>query len=111
MQNSVDRLERAIAINPVIAWRLMVMTQLGREVLALPADILSSDIEILVLGGGWARKTNAETPTLLVEAVRLVARIGGYANRKHDPPPGHELMWYGYQFLIAMCVGYELREE
>ena len=33
------------------------------------------------------------------------------ANRKHDPPPRHELMWYGYQFLIAMCTGYELRDE
>ena len=33
------------------------------------------------------------------------------ANRKPDPPPGHELMWYGYQFLIVMCPGYELRDE
>ena len=104
------RRARAIAINLVIAWRLMVMTLLGREVPELPAEILFSDIEILVLGG-WARKMNAKAPTLLGEAVRLVARIGGYANRKHDPPPGHELMWYGYQFLIAMCTGYELRDE
>ena len=51
MQYSVDRLERAIAINPVIAWRLMVMTQLGREVPALPADILFSDIKSWSWGG------------------------------------------------------------
>ena len=108
--HSVDRLERAIAINLVIAWRLMVMTLLGREVPELPAEILFSDTEILVLGG-WARRMSTKPPTLLGEAVRLVARIGGYANRKHDPPPGHELMWYGYQFLIAMCTGYELRDE
>ncbi len=108
--HSVDRLERAIAINLVIGWRLMVMTLLGREVPELPAEILFSDTEILVLGG-WARRMSTKPPTLLGEAVRLVARIGGYTNRKHDPPPGHELMWYGYQFLIAMCVGYELRDE
>ena len=53
--HSVDRLERAIAINLVIAWRLMVMTLLGREVPELPAEILFSDTEILVLGG-WARR-------------------------------------------------------
>ena len=35
---TADRLERAIAINAVIAWRLMVMTLLGR-----PADATQID--------------------------------------------------------------------
>ena len=66
MQYSVDRLERAIAINPVIAWRLMVMTQLGREVPALPADILFSDIKILVLGGiGQGKRMQKRQPCCL----------------------------------------------
>ena len=106
----VERLQRAIAINLVIAWRIMVMTLLGREVPELPAAVMFTDVDIAVLGG-WARTVSAKPPTTLGEAILLVARIGGYANRKHDPPPGHELMWYGYQNLNLMCMGYELRES
>ncbi len=105
----VERLERAIAINLVIAWRIMVMTLLGREVPELPAEVLFSEVEIRVLGA-WAKNVQAKPPTTLGEAVRLVARIGGYTHRNNDPPPGHELMWYGYQNLTLMCMGYELRE-
>ena len=32
----------------------------------------------------------------LGEAVLLVARLGGYLNRKHDGPPGHQVVWEGY---------------
>jgi hypothetical protein len=28
-----------------------------------------------------------------------------------DPPPGNQLMWYGYITLNAMAAGYALREE
>lgn len=104
----VERLERAIAINLVVAWRIMVMTLLGREVPELPAEVLFSEVEIVVLGA-WAKTVRSKPPANLGEAVRLVARIGGYTNRNTDPPPGHELMWYGYQSLIIMCIGYELR--
>jgi len=40
----------------------------------------------------------------LRDAVRLVARIGGYLGRKHDPEPGHQLMWEGfYQLLLTVA--------
>jgi hypothetical protein len=106
---SVERLERSLAINLVIAWRIMVMTLLGREVPELPAEVLFSDIELEVLTAWANSRRYAEPPSNLGEAVRLTAMIGGYLGRKHDPPPGHELMWYGYQNLSLMCMGYELR--
>jgi len=46
---SAERLRRAIAINLVIAWRIMLMTLLGREVPELAAEVLFSDIELRVL--------------------------------------------------------------
>lgn len=47
--HSAERLRRAIAINLVIAWRIMLMTLLGREVPQLPAEVLFSDIELRTL--------------------------------------------------------------
>ncbi|MCL1486695.1 MAG: transposase [Marinobacter sp.] len=46
---SAERLRRAIAINLVIAWRIMLMTLLGRETPDLPAQLLFSDIELRTL--------------------------------------------------------------
>ena len=52
---TAERLKRAIAIKLVIAWRIMLMTLLGRETPELPAHILFSDLEIKVLDA-WAKK-------------------------------------------------------
>jgi len=46
---TAERLRRAIAMNLVIAWRIMLMTLLGRETPALPAEVLFSDIELRTL--------------------------------------------------------------
>jgi hypothetical protein len=47
--DTAERLRRAIAINLVIAWRIMLMTLLGRETPDLPAEVLFSNLEIKVL--------------------------------------------------------------
>ena len=46
---TAERLRRAIAINMVIAWRIMLMTLMGRESPTLAADILFSNIELRTL--------------------------------------------------------------
>lgn len=46
---TAERLRRAIAINLVIAWRIMLMTLLGRETPDLPAEVLFSDVELRTL--------------------------------------------------------------
>lgn len=104
---TAERLRRGIAINTVIAWRIMLMTLLGRECPGLPAEVLFSDIEIEVLSA-HAVKKNSNPPTQLGEAVRFVASLGGYLGRKHDPPPGHQIMWKGYANLQIMCDGFVL---
>jgi len=108
--HSAERLERAIAIRMVIAWRVMLMTLLGREVPELPAEILFSDIELRVIGD-LAQSRRRERPTELGAAVLEVAILGGYLNRNNDPPPGHQLMWHGYTTLTIMCTTYQLRDS
>lgn len=105
---SAERLERFIAINLVIAWRIMLMTLLGRESPDLPPEVLFTDVEIEVLTA-FAKGRRLKPPDTVGDAVQLVARIGGYLARKSDPPPGHQLMWQGYSALQMMCAGYILR--
>lgn len=105
---TAERLRRAIGINLVIAWRIMLMTLMGRETPELPADVLFSDIEVEVLQA-YARRHRLAVPTQLGEVVRLIAKLAGYLGRRNDPPPGHQLMWIGYSQLQLMCEGYALR--
>ena len=107
---TAERLRRAIAINLVIAWRIMLMTLLGREMPELPAEVLFSDIELRVLQA-YSKKKGLKPPILLGEAVMLIARIGGYLNRKNDPPPGHQILWHGYHEFQYMCQGFALLDE
>ncbi len=53
---TAERVRRAIAINLVIAWRIMLMTLLGRELPGLPAEVLFSDVEMQTLTA-YAKKT------------------------------------------------------
>jgi hypothetical protein len=108
--DTAERLRRAIAIRLVIAWRIMLMTLLGREAPTLPTEVLFSDIEVRTLAA-YARKRGWNPPTNLGEAVRVLAHIGGYLARAADPPPGHQLLWHGYMQFHFMCLGFELLED
>ncbi len=53
---TAERLKRAISINMVIAWRIMLMTLMGREWPELPTEVLFSDVEVRTLQA-YAKKT------------------------------------------------------
>jgi len=108
--DTAERLRRAIAINLVIAWRIMLMALMGRETPKLPAEVLFSDIELRTLRA-YAKKNGLEHPVLVGEAVGMIARLGGYLGRKNDPPPGHQLLWEGYTVFRCMCLGFRLLEN
>ena len=59
---TAERLKRAIAINLVIAWRITLMTLLGRQCPELPAQVMFSDLEIDVLQA-YAKKTEFASPS------------------------------------------------
>jgi hypothetical protein len=66
---TAERIRRAIAINLVIAWRIMLMTLLGRETAPLPSEVLFSNIELQVLRAYAKKKTWNRHP-------RCVTRCG-----------------------------------
>ncbi len=111
--STADRIKRAVTINAVIAWRLSVLALLGRttpEIKALPL-FEQSEVAVLLdyagdMGFQLPCQKNPEHPPAmdevsLGEAVLLIARLGGYLNRKNDAAPGHEVMWNGYSRLRA----------
>ncbi|MGH8711210.1 MAG: IS4 family transposase [Burkholderiales bacterium] len=53
---TAERLKRSLAIKLVIAWRIMLMTLLGRVCPGLPADMLFTDVELQVLTAHAVKK-------------------------------------------------------
>ena len=104
---TADRLQRAIAINAVIAWRIMVMTLLGRQVPDCDPSLMFTDNEIDFLRD-YAREHDMKPPERLGDAVRLVAHLGGYRDRKHDPEPGNQIMWHGQTRLSSAALGHRI---
>lgn len=99
-------LHRVITLYMVSAWRIMLMTLLGRETVDLPAEAFFTESELTMMEV-YAHTYKVPTHTDLKSAILLVAMMGGYMYRKHDPPPGHEIMWRGYAKLQMRAITYE----
>ena len=82
-------------------------TLLGREKPELPAEVLFSDIEIAPLRDCTKDRKQSE-PDNLGDAVLTMAKLGGYLNRKNDPPPGYKKISEGYIRLAVMAQTYEM---
>ena len=116
---TAERMKAAVTINAVIAWRLAVLTLTGRDTPGLPACAMFAASEIAALidyaianGFPVPGRDGPDDPVdleavTLGQAMLVLARIGGYLNRKNDGPPGHQIIWEGYMRLVAIAQGYE----
>ena len=85
------------------------MTLLGREVPECPDELMLTDSEIHFLED-YAHTLRLNAPRNLSAAVLLVAILGGCQNRKHDPPPGNQIMWRGIERLTIANLAYRVAE-
>ena len=110
--NAAVKLQRAVTIYTVIAWRLLLLTLLGREVPDMSAAILFTETQLRILRS-LAAEHKLPGPKDLAAAISLVACLGGYQQGKQRPPPGVEVMWRGYRRLEvgAMCVSLDLKHQ
>ena len=106
---SADRIEACLAIDMVVAWRIMHLTQLGREHPDAPCTVYFSDIEWKALVTFVNRDAHLPAqPPSLREATRMVASLGGFLGRKCDGNPGTQTTWLGLQRLDDIAATYEI---
>jgi len=88
-----ERLERALALFLVVAWRVAHLMRLGRTCPDLDAHLFFDPDEIRA--AYLLTKTRAAAQSKLNEVLRLIARLGGFLARKGDGEPGAETIWKG----------------
>lgn len=106
---SAERLKRLITLYAVIAWRIFYATLLARLVpdMACTAFLQQEEWEAL-----YCRIHHTPIPVAipppLRQAVRWIARLGGFLGRPGDGEPGSKTLWRGFQHLIAMTEMYRI---
>lgn len=90
------RLERALAICCIVAWRLLWLTYQARQTPNRPCtEILARhEWQALVCTVQGTPVPPTEPPSLH-EAVRMIAQLGGFLARKGDGEPGVKTIWRG----------------
>jgi hypothetical protein len=94
-----NNIQRFLAVDSVVAWRVLYLTLLSREVPAMSCAALFEAYEWQALYC-FVHKTNKfpdKSPSL-AEVVLWIARLGGFvASSKHQP--GTTVLWQGLQRL------------
>jgi hypothetical protein len=106
---SADRLRRAPATYALVAWRLLWLTYAARREPGGPCEptLRREEWEVLHRMGG-APGPPPETAPSLREAVRQIARPGGFLARAGDGEPGVRTIWRGLRRMDDLVMGWQL---
>lgn len=98
------RMEVLLTIYSVVAWKVLELRELARGTHEKPPNAFLSEAERAVLEAKFPDLDGQDGATYAI----AVAKIGGYLDRRSDPPPGWETMWKGLQQVRLWAEGYEL---
>lgn len=102
-----ERLQPAIALLSIVALTLLQLRDASRRPDAKErkaTEVVSeSYIEVLSL---WRHK-QVRADWSIHDFYYALARLGGHQNRKHDHPPGWQVLWEGWKELLPMVMGYD----
>jgi len=94
---SVEALHRLLGICSQVAWQLLWLTYQARETPDADCTVALSTVEWHALMAFTTKSpTPPEQPPTLHEAVRAIAKLGGFIGRKSDGEPGVKVLWRGW---------------
>jgi len=109
--STLDRLEPALALYWIIAWRIQYLTGLGRTTPELPCDAGLDLAEWQAVYVAIPRRPPPVIPPPLPTLLGWIARLGGHWGRKCDGPPGPQAVWIGLQRARDLAWGMELASD
>src|SRR5689334_20116948 len=105
-----DRLEVALALYMIVAWRVLYLLMLGRTVPDLCCEVVLAAEEWKAVYLVTQRKPPPAQPPCLGEILVLIARLGGFLARKGDGHPGPKALWIGLQRTRDFVLAIQARE-
>jgi transposase-like protein/transposase Tn5 family protein len=100
-----DRLWRLLGLCSPMAVRILQLRQAARAEPDRPArEVLAADVIAVVALLGQVNPASMTVD----QAMREIARQGGYLGRKRDGPPGWKALWHGWQHVQTLVEGVRL---
>jgi hypothetical protein len=98
--DTAENIKRYLALNNVVAWRVLYLTMVGRETPHIPCTAILEVNEWQALYCFIHRTSKPpDDPPTLRQATRWIAQLGGFLGRKGDGDPGVTVLWRGLQRL------------
>ena len=108
--SSKERIEKALIMAMIVAWRVMYLMRLGRVCPDLPAELIFDSLE-------WKssyvllEKTIPKKTPRLNTVLRNLATLGGFLGRKSDGDPGAKSIWIGFQRIQDCVYGIQMAHK
>mgnify|MGYP006428947603 CR=1 FL=1 len=108
---NAERIETALAIDLVVAWRVFWLTKWARERPDTPSSAVLEPDEwkALLVRTDVNRDPGPEDEPTLYQAMLLIAQLGGYQDRRRDP--GTQTIWRGLQRIQDIADVYRKLKE
>lgn len=108
---TLPRTMNAIALYSVIAWRILYLTQVGRECPEVGCDVVfsASEWKSVYTVVNRHRKDFAipKEPPLLNDMIKMIASLGGYIDRpRKKSNPGPKSLWLGLQRAHSLSMAW-----
>jgi hypothetical protein len=104
---TAERIKNMMAIFFILAWRLMYITNMGRQHPDIPCTAIFEDAEWKSVYKITQKTKIPSTPPTLMEIILMIARLGGYLAGKNRPPPGSKVMWKGMRRMSDFALAWE----
>jgi hypothetical protein len=106
-----ERLQPTIALLSIVTLTLLQLRDASRRPDAKErkaTEVISeSYVEVLSM---WRHK-QVKLDWTVHDFYYALARLGGHQNRKHDHPPGWQVLWEGWKELFPMITGYNVAKS
>jgi len=108
---TAPRLQVAITLYMIVAYRVLLLVKLGRETPDVSCEAVLDQEKWAIAYQIDTKKKPPKKPPRLKEVVTMIAKLGGYTARRSDGPPGQKTVWIGlsvirhYLFVLQQLKG------
>jgi hypothetical protein len=107
---SLHALLNALAVFTAVAWRLLLLRWLDRNVPECPAEEALSPTQVQSLKAAAPRyRLRLPEPLTVHDALTAIAQMGGHL--RHNGPPGWLVLGRGFEKLLLIEVGFQAARE
>lgn len=105
---TLEATANCIALYMIVAWRILYLTMLGRNCPDMDCSAVFETNEWQSVVAIITKKPPPKNPPKLNEIIIMIAKLGGFLNRKHDGYPGPKIMWIGMQRMRDFTLAWEI---